>query len=235
VIFLKLLTILTINTLSFSLKQDQSKMAKYVVLGATGQTGAATTAALVERATVRVAVRSEDKGAAWKKRGAEVAVVEDVADVDALTRAFEGVTGAYVLNPPDYKSNDMFARAEKVASTIIEAARRARLPKIVALSSIGAHLLRGTRQHSDRPHLEETLKSLQAEAAVGFVRAAGFMENWKALLPVAQQQASCRLFTLPWSVPCRWSPRSTLGRRARMSCCKSGKAHRCGNCTALKM
>ena len=59
-------------------------MAKYVVLGATGQTGAATAAALVERATVRVAVRSEDKGADWKKRGTEVAVVADVADVVGL-------------------------------------------------------------------------------------------------------------------------------------------------------
>jgi len=172
-------------------------MAKYVVLGATGQTGAATTAALVERATVRVAVRSEDKGAAWKKQGAEVAVVEDVADVDALTRAFEGVTGAYVLNPPDYKSNDMFARAEKVASTIIEAARRARLPKIVALSSIGAHLPRGTGNILTAHILEETLKSLQAEAAVGFVRAARFMENWKALLPAAQQQGILPSFYAP--------------------------------------
>ncbi len=119
-------------------------MAKYVVLGATGQTGAATTAALLERATVRVAVRSEDKGAAWKKQGAEVVVVEDVADVNALTHAFEGATGAYVLIPPDYTSNDMFARAEQVASAIIEAARRAGLPKLVALSSIGSHLPRGT-------------------------------------------------------------------------------------------
>ena len=172
-------------------------MAKYVVLGATGQTGAATAAALVERATVRVAVRSEDKGAAWKKRGAEVAVVEDVVDVDALTHAFEGATGAYVLIPPDYTSNDMFARAEQVASAIIEAARRAGLPKLVALSSIGSHLPRGTGNILTTHILEEALKSLQAEVAVGFVRAAGFMENWKALLPVAQQQGILPSFYTP--------------------------------------
>lgn len=172
-------------------------MAKYVVLGATGQTGAATTAALVERATVRVAVRSEDKGAAWKKQGAEVVVVEDVADVNALTHAFEGATGAYVLIPPDYTSNDMFARAEQVASAIIEAARRAGLPKLVALSSIGSHLPRGTGNILTTHILEEALKSLPAEVAVGFVRAAGFMENWKALLPVAQQQGILPSFYTP--------------------------------------
>lgn len=162
-------------------------MAKYVVLGATGQTGAATTNALMGRSTVRVAVRSESKSAAWKERGAEVAIVEDVVDVDALARAFEGVAGAYVLNPPDYTSDNMFVRAEQVASAIVEAARRSRLPKIVALSSIGSHLPRGTGNILTTHILEEALKSLQAEVAIGFVRAAAFMENWQALLPVAQQ------------------------------------------------
>ncbi|MEH2181200.1 NmrA family NAD(P)-binding protein [Nostoc sp.] len=151
----------------------------------------------MERATVRVAVRSEDKGAAWKKRGAEVAVVEDIADADALTRAFEGVTGAYVLNPPDYQSNDMFARAEQVASAIIEAAQRAHLPKLVALSSIGSHLPRKTGNILTTYILEEALKSLQAEIAVGFVRAASIMENWQALLPIAQQKGILPSFHTP--------------------------------------
>lgn len=172
-------------------------MAKYVVLGATGQTGAATTNALMGRSTVRVVVRSESKGAAWKERGAEVAVVEDVADVNTLTRAFEGATGAYVLNPPDYTSDDMFARAEQVASAIVEAARRAHLPKIVALSSIGSHLPRGTGNILTTHILEEALKSLQAEVAVGFMRAAGFMENWQALLSVAQQSGILPSFYTP--------------------------------------
>jgi uncharacterized protein YbjT (DUF2867 family) len=180
-----------------TIKQEKMKVAKYLVLGATGQTGAATAAALVERATVRVAVRSEDKGGAWRKRGAEVVVVEDVTDVDALTRAFEGMAGAYVLNPPDYASNDMFVRAEQVASAIVEAARRAGLPKLVALSSVGSHLPRGTGNILTTHILEKALKSLQAEVSVGFVRAAGFMENWQALLPVAQQNGILPSFYTP--------------------------------------
>lgn len=162
-------------------------MAKYVVLGATGQTGTATANALIGHATVRVAVRSESKGAAWKAQGAEVSLVEDIADVDALARAFEDVAGAYVLNPPDYASDDMFARTEQVISAIIEAAQRAHLPKIVALSSIGAHISRGTGNILTAYKIEEKLKSLSTEVAIGFVRAAGFMENWRPLLPITQQ------------------------------------------------
>lgn len=162
-------------------------MAKYVVLGATGQTGTATANALIEHATVRVAVRNESKGAAWRARGAEVAIVEDIADVDALARAFEGVAGAYVLNPPDYGSDDMFVRAEQVITAIAEAARRAHLPKIMALSSIGAHIPRGTGNILTAYKIEAKLKSLSTEVAIGFMRAAGFMENWRPLLPIAQQ------------------------------------------------
>jgi uncharacterized protein YbjT (DUF2867 family) len=142
-------------------------------------------------------VRNADKGAAWRTRGAEVAVVEDVTDVDALTRAFEGVAGAYVLNPPDYASDDMFARTEQVASAIVEAARLARLPKLVALSSIGSHLPHGTGNIRTTYILEKALRSLPAEVAVGFVRAAGFMENWQALLPVAQQNGILPSFYTP--------------------------------------
>lgn len=160
-------------------------MAKYVVLGATGQTGTATANALIGHATVRVTVRNESKGTAWKAQGAEVAIVEDIADVDALARAFEGVVGAYVMNPPDYASDNLLARAEQVISAIVEAAQRAHLPKIVALSSIGGHLPRGTGNILTAYKMEEKLKSLPT--AIGFVRAAGFMENWRSLLPIAQQ------------------------------------------------
>ena len=162
-------------------------MTKYVVLGATGQTGTATAKALIEYAKVRVAVRNESKGAAWQAQGAEVAVVEDITDVDALACAFQDVAGAYVMNPPDYASDDMFARTEQVISAIVKAAQRSQLPKIVALSSIGGHISQGTGNILTAYKIEEKLKSLSTEVAIGFVRAAGFMENWRPLLPVAQK------------------------------------------------
>ena len=107
--------------------------------------------------------------------------------MDALTRAFEGVAGAYVLNPPDYASDNLLARAEQVIAAIAEAVQRAHLPKIVALSSIGGHLSQGTGSILTAYKMEEKLKSLPTEVAIGFVRAAGFMENWRPLLPIAQQ------------------------------------------------
>lgn len=172
-------------------------MAKYLVLGATGQTGSATANALIKQAEVRVAVRSESKGADWSKRGAEIAIVEDITDVEALAHAFKGVSGAYVMNPPAYASDDLITRSEQVALAIAEAAQRANLPKMVALSSIGGHLPEGTGNILTAYKMEEKLRSLQSETTVGFVRAAGFMENWRSLLPIAQQTGKLPSFYAP--------------------------------------
>ncbi|WP_216907376.1 NmrA family NAD(P)-binding protein [Synechococcus sp. CCY 0621] len=185
------------GTVQLTDKRKIKIMASYVVLGATGQTGAVTVNALMGQATVRVAVRNESKGAAWKAQRAEVAIVEDFADVDALGRAFEGVLGAYVLNPPDYASDDLFAWTEQVISAIVEAARRTRLPRIVVLSSIGGHLPRGTGNILTAYRMEEKLKSLPSKVAIGFVRAAGFMENWRSLLPIKKQTGRLPSFYAP--------------------------------------
>ncbi|TKB92117.1 MAG: NAD-dependent epimerase/dehydratase family protein, partial [Nitrospira sp.] len=61
----------------------------FVVLGATGNTGSAVVETLLSRnQPVRVIVRSTDKGAGWKAKGADVAVAS-LDEVPALTKAFE--------------------------------------------------------------------------------------------------------------------------------------------------
>ena len=73
----------------------------FAITGITGHTGAVVAETLLAAGKpVRVIVRDAAKGAAWKARGAEVAVA-DLKDAAALAQAFRGVQGAYVLSPPD--------------------------------------------------------------------------------------------------------------------------------------
>ena len=124
-------------------KKGQEMNEVFAVVGASGNTGGATLAALLEQgAAVRAVVRDPAKGERWKARGAQVAVA-DLADVASLARAFDGAAGAFVLNPPAYAMPDMFAHAEMLAANIAEACARARLPRLVVLSSVGAHLASG--------------------------------------------------------------------------------------------
>jgi|JI10StandDraft_1071094.scaffolds.fasta_scaffold11419_2 uncharacterized protein YbjT (DUF2867 family) len=74
----------------------------FVITGASGQTGTATMLRLLELGQpVRAVVRREEQAASWRARGAD-AVIADIADATAMTAAFAGAAGAYIMNPPAY-------------------------------------------------------------------------------------------------------------------------------------
>jgi uncharacterized protein YbjT (DUF2867 family) len=72
---------------------------------------------------VRIVVRSVDKGAAWKAKGAEIAVAS-LDDVSSLTNAFEGAKGVYLLVPPNYGATawlpDQRARMDRAAEAVTD-------------------------------------------------------------------------------------------------------------------
>ncbi|MCL1464083.1 NmrA family NAD(P)-binding protein [Argonema galeatum] len=167
----------------------------YVVLGATGQTGGAVANTLIEHgASVRVVVRNASKGESWAQRGAEVAVA-DVTDVGAMTQAFSGAKGAYLLNPPDYQADDMFAVAENVGVALQEAVQNAGLSKLVVLSSVGAHLPEGTGNIRTTWIFEQRFR--QIDLPIAFVRCAYFMENWASVASVAASEGVMPSFLSP--------------------------------------
>src|SRR5207247_5501276 len=74
----------------------------YVVAGVTGQTGRAVAQALLEQGKpVTVIVRTEEKGRAWRSKGAKVAVAA-LEDAAVLQGVLAGTEGAYLLVPPNY-------------------------------------------------------------------------------------------------------------------------------------
>ena len=81
----------------------------FVIAGASGHTGSVVASTLLAQGKkVRVIVRDEKKGAAWKQKGAEVAIA-DLDDAKALTRALEGAEGVWALVPPSYGADDLLA------------------------------------------------------------------------------------------------------------------------------
>jgi uncharacterized protein YbjT (DUF2867 family) len=157
----------------------------YVVLGATGKTGStAADSLLARKQPVRVVVRSAEKGAAWKARGAEIAVA-NVEDPASLGAAFRGATAVYALIPPDLQATDTFGRSKRIADALAAGLETGRVPHVVFLSSIGAHLPEGTGIVKTLHYAEQRLAS--SGASLTAVRAGYFFENWGAVLPVAAQ------------------------------------------------
>ncbi|MEP4039051.1 NmrA family NAD(P)-binding protein [Pseudophaeobacter sp.] len=155
----------------------------YVVTGVSGRTGSAAAQALIKAGKrVRVVIRDASKEAIWSRRGAEV-VLADFTDVEALSRAFSGSYGAYVISPPQYSSDILFEQADAMARNIAEAVAISQLQKVVALSSIGADKPKRTGWIAMNRGLETYLS--RTEIPVSFLRAAYFMENWGPLVQAA--------------------------------------------------
>jgi uncharacterized protein YbjT (DUF2867 family) len=110
----------------------------YVVLGATGNTGAAAVKALIAKGEkVRAVGRDAAKIARMFGDGAE-AFTADVNDAAALTRAFTGATAAYVMIPPQMNAGDFLEASNKISDAVTEAVKTSGLSHVVLLSSIGA-------------------------------------------------------------------------------------------------
>jgi uncharacterized protein YbjT (DUF2867 family) len=152
----------------------------YVVAGVTGNTGKVVAETLLaQEKPVRALVRDEAKGAAWKKRGAEV-VVAELDDAAALGRALAGATGAYLLLPAEYGSTDARADGAKRTRAIVRAIESSDVAHVVLLSAIGAQHASGTGPVVPLHDAEVALSDVKA--AVTFIRAAYFMENWSSSL-----------------------------------------------------
>lgn len=159
----------------------------YAIAGVSGHVGSvAAETLLAQGRPVRVIVRDAAKGASWKAKGAEVAVA-DLNDEVALTRAFAGATGAFVLLPPTQTatSEQPIEDNARLARSIAAAVKASKLPHVVLLSSVGAHHPDGTGPIKALHHAEGQL--VATGAAVTAVRASYFQENWGASLGALAQ------------------------------------------------
>ncbi|MDF3835875.1 NmrA family NAD(P)-binding protein [Cupriavidus basilensis] len=167
----------------------------YAVFGVSGRTGAAAADALLRaKQPVRVVVRDLENGRPWSARGAEV-VVADLTDLDSVTAALRQVRGAYVISPQHYSRENLFELAELIADVIANAAVAASVPKLVALSSIGADRESGTGWIQMNRLFEQRLGG--TGIPVTFLRAAYFMENWTPMVERALRNGALPSFLVP--------------------------------------
>jgi uncharacterized protein YbjT (DUF2867 family) len=157
----------------------------YVVAGASGNTGKVVADTLLGQGkAVRVIVRDEKKGEAWKARGAQVAVAE-LDDAEALTIALREAEGAYLLLPPSYGSTHVRADNARRAQAMAKAVDASGVDHVVLLSSIGAQHADGTGPIASVHDAEDAFG--KTRAGVTSLRAAYFMENWgNSLYALAQ-------------------------------------------------
>src|ERR1700677_4692340 len=74
----------------------------YAVMGITGNVGGAVARSLLARGEkVRGIVRNPEKAAEWQEQGVEL-FKADYDNAEALTTAFSGVDGVFIMVPPNF-------------------------------------------------------------------------------------------------------------------------------------
>jgi len=114
-------------------------------------------------------------------------------DAAKLTRAFKGADAAFLMIPPDLKAQDPRRRANELGAKLAEAVKAARVPRVVFLSSVNAHLAEGTGLILGLHDMEERLNALDIAELV-HLRPAYFMEN---LLQGAVSVARLGIYSAP--------------------------------------
>src|SRR6185437_3430569 len=165
------------------------------VVGATGNTGAAVVENLLSRKQpVMVIVRSAEKGADWKAKGIEV-IVASLDDVSALTKAFEGAKGVYLLAPPNYGAEAWLADQRARMDRVAEAVRKSEVHHVVFLSSVGGHLYEGTGPIQALHYGEHALSAMAKQITI--LRPCYFMDNWAPVIGAAKAGGVLPTFIAP--------------------------------------
>ncbi|MFZ0298709.1 MAG: NmrA family NAD(P)-binding protein [Candidatus Sulfotelmatobacter sp.] len=146
----------------------------FAVTGITGNVGGEVARNLLAAGQpVRGVVREIAKGGTWTKLGCDL-VEADINDASALTAAFKGTDGVFVLVPANFDPLPDFREARAIAATLRSAIDVARPSRVVYLSTIGAQATRSNllTQHSI---IEQELG--ESSIPIIFLRPGWFMEN----------------------------------------------------------
>jgi uncharacterized protein YbjT (DUF2867 family) len=175
-----------------------------VITGASGRTGGVAARDLLEKGEkLRLVGRDEKKVERLTKDGAE-AIVGDIGDTAFLSKAFDGAEAAYLVVPEDISQHDLRAHQERVSDSFAAAISSARVPYVVALSSIGAQHAEKTGPIVGLHNLEQKLNSISG-LNVLYLRAGYFMDNLLLSLPPLYSMGMLpgglrEDFRMPWIV-----------------------------------
>lgn len=202
----------------------------FAITGITGQVGSEVAQSLLAaQKNIRAVVRNPDKAKSWQEQGCHL-FVADMDDASALSKAFTGIEGVFILLPPTFDPSTGYNEARKTIKAIREALIIANPPKVVCLSTIGAN--------SKQPNLLNQLGILEQELGslaipITFLRAAWFMENAAWDVPSAIELGIIHSFLQPLDKPIPMVATADVGRIAAETLQETWKGQRIINVESI--
>jgi NAD(P)H dehydrogenase (quinone) len=183
----------------------------FAITGITGNVGGEVARNLLAaNQSVRAVVRDRNKGESWAKRGCEIALA-DINNAEALTAAFRGAEGAFVLVPPNFDPAPDFPEARATAASLRSAISAACPDRVVYLSTIGAQAVQSNLL-SQHTIIEQALGDFSTP--ITFLRPAWFMENSSWDVAPARESGVIPGFLQPFDKPVPMVSTIDIGRVA---------------------
>jgi uncharacterized protein YbjT (DUF2867 family) len=149
---------------------------KIAITTPTGNVGSAVTEQLLggDHELVLL-VRDPDKVKPFTDRGA-TAREGSLDDSDYFTKATEDVDLLFLVVPTNVASDDHRADQKRVGDNAVAAITANKIPRVVYLSSVAAHLGEGYGPITGLGEIEKSMEKIDADIA--FFRPGSFMENY---------------------------------------------------------
>jgi uncharacterized protein YbjT (DUF2867 family) len=180
-------------TCSLSLKQitRKEKFMKFVVTGSLGNISKPLTTELVQKGhRVTVISSNLEKQKDIEALGA-ITAIGTLEDVEFLVSAFTGADAVYCMVPPnDYfdLSLDLIAYYRRIGNNYAQAIQQSGVKRVVNLSTIGAHLEKGSGILFGAHKVEKILNELSSNVAIIHIRPTSFYNNLYAYVDVIKNQ-----------------------------------------------
>jgi uncharacterized protein YbjT (DUF2867 family) len=163
---------------------------KIIVTGSLGHISKPLTTVLAKKGhTITVISSKPDKQKDIQALGANAAI-GSVEDADFLVSTFTGADAVYTMVPPANYFNpdiDPMEYHRRIGNNYAKAIQQSGVKRVVHLSSIGAHLEKGSGLILGHRAVEGILNNLP-DVAITFMRPAGFYYNLYGFMPAIKNQ-----------------------------------------------
>jgi NAD(P)H dehydrogenase (quinone) len=182
----------------------------YSIIGVTGHVGGMVAANLKEAGLpFKAVVRNESRAKGLESIGWQT-VVAELHDVGALTKAFAGTKGVFVMTPPLLESADPVGEHDRMLKALSAAIDAAKPGKLVYLSSVGAQHALETGAIRKLYDMEQAFNKLSLPTAS--IRAAWFMENFVGQIGAVASGSPLMSFVDPASKKISMIATSDIGK-----------------------
>jgi uncharacterized protein YbjT (DUF2867 family) len=156
---------------------------KYVLLGSIGNITKPIALNLIKAGHQVSLISSNEESIPRIEAIGATPLVGNVADLEFLTRAFEGADALYLMIPPKWSVENWIEYLKSVSDNYANAITANGIKQVVVLSSVGAHMKNGAGPIDGLAYLEGKLNELPDVNAV-YLRPSYFYYNIYSMIPL---------------------------------------------------